>query len=112
MISIYIAVFLVGVLISSISQIILKKSAIIEHDSFIKEYINPRVIGAYSIFLVATFCTIYAYKVVPLSMGPILESSQYLFVTVLGYIFLNERISKRKVLGLLIIIAGIIVFSI
>jgi len=112
MISVYIAVFLAGVLISSVSQIILKKSAVAEHESFMKEYLNSRVIGAYSIFIVATFCTIYAYKAVPLSMGPVLESSQYIFVAVLSYIFLKEKISRRKLTGLIIIIAGIIVFSI
>jgi drug/metabolite transporter (DMT)-like permease len=54
----------------------------------------------------------YAYKCVPLSMGPILESCGYIFVTVLGVIILKEKISKRKLLGLVAILIGIVLFSI
>ena len=67
-------IFLFGVFISSISQIILKKAALKQYDSKIKEYMNPRVIFAYIIFFAATLCSIMAYKVIPLSLGPILES--------------------------------------
>ena len=110
--NLYIAVFLFGVCISSFSQILLKKSASDEKDSFIKEYLNVRVIVAYVIFIAATLCSIFAYKSIPLSMGPILESTQYIFVAILSYIFLKEHISKRKILGLITIVVGVIVFSI
>lgn len=52
-----------------------------------------------------------AYKYVPLSMGPVLESSGYIFVTILGVLVLKEKISKRKLLGMTVIIIGIVVFS-
>ena len=51
----------------------------------------------------------FAYKYVPLSMGPVLESSAYIFVTVLSYVFLHEKIGKRKALGMACIIIGIAV---
>ncbi|MCF0142870.1 MAG: multidrug ABC transporter, partial [Parasporobacterium sp.] len=56
-----------GTFISAVSQVMLKKAADKEYDSPIKEYLNPLVIGAYTIFVVATFMSILAYKVVPLS---------------------------------------------
>lgn len=111
MISIYMGIFLTGIFISSISQIILKKSAMETHENVLKEYLNLQVIGAYAIFIMATFCSIYAYKEVPLSLGPILEATQYIFVALLSYIFLKEKISKRKLMGLIIIFAGVIIFS-
>lgn len=104
-------IFLFGVFISSISQIILKKAALKEYESKIKEYLNPRVIFAYTIFFGATLCSILAYRVIPLSLGPILESAGYIFVAFLSRMFLKEKISKQKVLGLSIIIIGIIVYS-
>lgn len=104
-------IFVVGVFISSISQIILKKSAEKEYPSKIREYLNVRVIFAYIIFFGATLCSILAYTKIPLSLGPILESSGYFFVAVLSYIFLKEKISKQKMLGLSTIIIGIIIFS-
>ncbi len=104
-------IFLVGVFISSISQIMLKKSAQKEYPNKISEYLNPRVIFAYIIFFGATLCSIWAYTVIPLSLGPILESAGYIFVAVLSWLFLKEKITFRKMIGLSIIIIGIIIYS-
>ncbi len=104
-------IFIFGVFISSISQIVLKKSAQIDYDSKIKEYLNPRVIFAYIIFFGATLCSVWAYTVIPLSLGPILESAGYIFVAVLSWLFLKEKITKQKLLGLSVIISGIIIYS-
>ena len=104
-------IFIFGVFISSVSQIILKKAAQKEYPNRIKEYLNARVIFAYIIFFGATLCSIWAYTVIPLSLGPILESAGYLFVAVLSWLFLKEKITKNKMLGLSIIIIGIIIYS-
>ena len=108
----YIGIFIAGVFISSVAQIILKKSAEMEYPSKIREYLNVRVIVGYLIFFGATLCAVYAYKVVPLSYGPILESSGYIFVAVLSWIFIKEKISLQKGIGIAIIIAGIILYSV
>lgn len=104
-------IFIFGVFISSISQILLKKSAQVEYGSKIKEYLNPRVIFAYIIFFGATLCSILAYTKIPLSFGPILESAGYIFVAILSRLFLKEKITKKKMIGLAVIIIGIIVYS-
>ena len=108
----YILIFLCSVLISSISQILLKSSANQKHGGTLREYLNIKVIMAYGMFFLATLVTILAYKHVPLSMGGILEASGYIFVAVLSYLFLHEKIGRRKMIGLLIILGGIIVFNI
>ena len=54
-------IFVAGVFISSVSQIILKKSADIEYPNKIREYLNGRVIFSYIIFFGATLCSILAY---------------------------------------------------
>lgn len=105
----YIAVFLFSVFISSVSQIMLKTSTKTEYQRVIDEYLNPRVIVAYIIFFCSSLLTIFAYKYVSLSMGPILEASGYIFVTVLGYFCLHETIGKKKALGMVCILAGIAV---
>ncbi len=109
--SVYSGIFIFSVFISSVSQIMLKKSALRCHDSKLKEYLNPLVITAYGIFFTSSLITMLAYKYVPLSMGPVLESSGYIFVTILGVLVLKEKISKRKLLGMTVIIIGIVVFS-
>lgn len=104
-------IFLFGVFVSSVSQILLKKSAQKEYPNKLKEYLNARVIFAYIIFFGATLCSILAYTVIPLSLGPIIESAGYIFVAVLSWLFLKEKISKQKMLGISIIIIGIVIFS-
>lgn len=107
----YASILIFGVFISSISQIILKKSADKKRDSIIKEYLNPYVIGAYTIFIAATLLSILAYRGIPLSLGPILEASGYLFVTLWGLIFFGEKLSFKKVIALVLIVSGIVVYS-
>ena len=106
-----IAIFLGSVLVASISQIMLKKSADRKYDRWIDEYLNFRVIFAYGLFFLSSLLTVYAYKFVPLSLGPVLEASDYVFVSVMGYFILKEKIGKRKFLGLVVIIAGIVIFN-
>lgn len=105
---IYIFLFMGSVLISSISQILLKRSALKTYSTSIKEYLNPAVILAYTLFFASTLLTIWAYKSVPLSAGPILEASGYVYVVILSRLFLNEQITKRKYVGNLLIVTGII----
>ena len=105
----YALIMLSGTFIASCSQIILKKAAGKKYASKIAEYLNPMVMGAYIIFFGASLCSVLGYKGVPLSIGPILEATGYIWVAILGKIFLKEHISKKKGLGLLIIIAGIII---
>jgi len=107
----YALIMLSGTFIASISQIVLKKSAEKEYPSKIAEYLNPMVMGAYIFFFGASFCAMMGYKKVPLSIGPILEATGYIWVAILGKIFLGEKISKKKGLGLVVIIAGIIIAS-
>lgn len=102
-------IMLTGTFIASCSQIILKKAAEKEYPSKIAEYLNPMVMGAYIVFFGASLCSVLGYKKVPLSIGPILEATGYIWVAILGKVFLGEKISTKKALGLVIIIVGIII---
>lgn len=109
---IYILIFLVSVFISSASQIVLKKSANKKYKNVLREYLNPSVIIAYGLFFTSSLLTVLAYKGVPLSMGPILEATGYIWVSILGMFFLKEHIKPKKAIGLLVIIIGILIFNI
>lgn len=85
--NISICILLSSVLISAISQIMLKKATMKKHKSMLFEYLNPLVIFAYGLFFLSTLLTMFALRYVPLSMAPILESTSYIFVSVMGYSF-------------------------
>lgn len=104
-------IFVFGTFISSISQIILKKSAQKKYPNKIREYLNAPVIFSYLVFFGATLCSVLAYTKIPLSLGPILESLGYFFVAILSLSFLKEKISKQKMLGISIVIIGIIIYA-
>ena len=105
----YALILLLGVFISSVSQVMLKKSALREYDSPLREYLNPLVLGAYVLFVLSTLMSIWAYRGLPLSMGPVLETTGYLYVTAFGVLLFREKLNRRKFLALAMIIAGIIV---
>ena len=107
----YILIFIASCLISAFSQILLKIAAKGTYRSWIYEYLNVKVISAYIIFFLATLLTVFCYKVVPLSLGAMLESSGYVFVTVLGYVILKEKVSKQKLIGMALVIAGVIIVA-
>ena len=96
----YSLLLIFGVLISTVSQVLLKKSASKEHKGIIREYLNPYVIGAYSLFVIATFITIYAFKGIPLSYGPILEGTGYFFITI--FVLYTVIIIETRVLNWII----------
>lgn len=107
----YAGLNLFGVFISSISQVMLKKSAMKKHDSVVGEYLNPAVIGAYALFFASTLLSVWAYKGIPLSMGAILDATGYLYVTLFGVLIFQEKITPRRAIALLLILAGIGIYS-
>lgn len=108
---VYAAFALFGVFISGISQVLLKKSAGRQYSSAIREYLNPLVIVAYAMFFGATLLSVYAYKGIPLSMGPILDATGYVYVTIFGITIFHEKLNARRILALVLIILGIVVYS-
>ncbi len=107
----YACILLAGVFISAISQVMLKKAAMKTYESKIKEYLNPLVFFAYVMFVGTTFLSIIAYRGIPLSMGPVLEATSYIYVTVFGVRIFHEKMNQKKFLALCFIVGGIIIYS-
>ncbi|QTE67064.1 EamA family transporter [Clostridiales bacterium] len=99
-----------SVILSSLSQILLKLSARKSHGSFLKEYLNPLVIAGYGLMVAATLTTIAAYQGMDYKNGPIIESLGYILVMVLSYFLLKEKVTRKKILGYCMILAGVIIF--
>lgn len=104
-------VFMFSVFISSCSQIILKIGSKKSYKNKIKEYLNIYVLSGYCILGLATIFAIWSLKGIELKSAPILNSVSYIYILVLSKIFLNEKISKQKIIGNLLIIVGVIVFN-
>lgn len=107
----YAGIFLFGVFISSVAQVLLKKSAMKEYRTVWQEYLNLKVAGAYFLLVVAALLSVVAYRGIPLSMGPVLEASGYIYVAYFGARVFKEKISRKRVVALGLVVAGIFVYS-
>ncbi|MEA4853348.1 MAG: EamA family transporter [Christensenella sp.] len=110
----YLLFMAAGVFISSVSQILLKISAErnIDAKGFKAQYLNKFVIIGYLLLFIAMLIPLYVYQFVPLKYGAVIESLGYVFVMILSALILKEKITKKKLIGNLLIIAGVIIFSI
>lgn len=100
-----------GTFLSAISQILLKQSAGKQHASFLKEYLNWRVITAYAIFFGVLLLNTYAYTQVDLKYGSVVDAFTYVFVLLLSILLLREKVSRGQIVGNLFIIAGIFIYA-
>lgn len=104
-------IFLVGaVIVAAFSQVLLKKSAGKVYPSILREYLNVYVISGYALMILSTLLTIVAYKKVDFKNGPVVESLGFIFVMILSWLFFQEKITRRKLLGNAMILIGILVF--
>ncbi len=108
----YLILYLVSVFLASVSQVFLKKAALRTHKNTIAEYTDKYVILGYGLFLVCTMLTMIAYKGVPLSIGAMLETTGYVYVTIFGVLIFHEKINAKKIIALTLILAGIIIYAI
>lgn len=101
----------IGVFLCACGQLLLKKSAERVHSSWIASILNWRVILAYGIFFGSLFVNVTAMQHgVELKSIPIIESLGYIFVPLLSFFILKEKLTKRLVASMLFILAGIFVF--
>lgn len=97
--------------ISALSQMILKKSAERTYETTLGAYLNPNVIAAYAMLFLTMFLNMLAYGSLPYLVGQTLIATSYIFVMLLGRIILGEKLTVKKVVGNLLIIAGILIFN-
>lgn len=97
--------------LSAVSQLLLKLSANQTHKKVLNEYLNIKVLLGYGLILLTMFMNIYAYKGIDYKLGPILNTTTYIFVVILSVVVLKEKLTKNKLIGISLIILGLLIFS-
>ena len=72
---------------------------------------NRRVIVAYGIFFGVLLLNTWCYTKVDMRFGPVIDTAAYVFVLIFSRVILNEKITKGKLVGNLLIIAGILIYT-
>ena len=101
-----------GGCLTAVSQVLLKFSAKKQVKSWISKYLNINVISSYAILLFVLLLNTYCMRFLAYKLLPVLSCSSYIFVILLSKLIFREALSKRKILGTLVIIFGIVTFSI
>ena len=102
-------IYLVTPLVAAVSQLLLKKAADHPTHTGFRFYVNPLVLLAYALFFGCMLANVYALQTLDLTIASVLEASGFLYVMVLGALYLQERITPRKLIGNVLIVLGIIV---
>ena len=105
-----IALLLFAGFLAACSQILLKKSADMQFETRLQEYLNFHTLLAYGIFVVAALLTTIAYRFLEVSFATVLENTGYFFVMILSMIFLKEKVTLKKWIALAVVVAGVIIF--
>ena len=108
----WVLMFALSSFIAALSQMLLKKSAMEHHENVTFEYLNIKVIAGYGMMFLGMFCCIFGYsKSVTLQAGSVMESIGNLWVMILSFLCFREPLTRNKILGNLMIIAGIVIFN-
>ena len=102
--------FLFAVAVAGFGQVALKRAAMEQGSSLLRQYANGYVLLGYFLMLCSMGINSVAYRGVQLKSTPALESLGFVFVPVLSRFFFGERITRTKGLGFLLIVFGILIF--
>ena len=106
-------ILIINASLSSLSQVLLKKSALTKHIGIIGQYLNFYVVCAYLIYFMVLGINIFMMRYVDMSFVAIFsETLPVAFSTFTGYIFFKEKFTITKLCSIILIIAGIIMITI
>lgn len=107
--TIYYIILLLMTLLGSIASLLLKKaSASVEFLELIK---NINFYAGAVLYFVSAIMNIYILRYLEYSVVLPLTSFTYIWTMVLSYFVLKEGISKKKILGVILIILGAVAVS-
>jgi multidrug transporter EmrE-like cation transporter len=105
---------LLAVFLTGVSQVLLKCGARRGegNTSFFAPYLNILTISGYAILLIVTVISVIALREIPLKIFYALAALGYVVVAGLSWRLLKEGITQNKILAVLLIVCGIILFNI
>ena len=109
----YIVLAFFSSFLAASGQVLLKFGALkFGEGSLWRHYINYYVIGAYTLFGAVTIINVKIFSSLLLSFASIMVAFSYILVVILGRFVLKERLSNKKIMGIIVTILGMIVYSV
>lgn len=105
----YFIILIAMTAIGSIASLFLKKASGAE--SFVKMLVNPWLYVGGGLYLLSAVLNIYILRYLEYSVVLPLTAITYIWTMVLSYLVLKERITIKKMGGVLLIVAGAVLVS-
>lgn len=97
----------------TLSQVLLKLGALRFGDkSIIRQYVNPYVIIAYTIYFLITLFNVKLFSILPLKVANLIIAVTYILVPISGRIIFKEKFSRKRVIGIFITVLGLFFYVI
>ena len=107
----YYLLVILSVFAAASAQMLLKQGARQNYVGFWRQYLNPWVIGGYTIMACSLMLNIFCMsRGVQVKEVSVIESFSYLFVPCLAFMLFKEKLSVRKICAIGVIIAGVVIF--
>ena len=106
----YYVILIVMTAIGSIASLFLKKAS--GNENLLKMFFNLNLYIGGGLYLLSAVLNIYVLKFLDYSVVLPLTSLTYIWTIVLSYFSLKERITVKKVLGVVLIVGGAVLVSI
>lgn len=106
----YYALTFIVILLTSAAHLLLKKGSVSAAATKRKMYLHPLSLLAYGLFAIAALISIFAMKGLDLKVFFALTSLTYICIPVLSFVFLKESATRNKILGIIVISFGVIIF--
>ena len=102
---------ILSALIAVVSQMMLKQSARTKYEVWWREYINPWVIGGYTLMVVSLIVNLLAIHMGVLAQEvSIIECINYLLIPLAAWMVFREPLTKQKMIAIAVIMTGVVVF--
>lgn len=98
-----------AVLIASASQVLLKKKANQAPKRFLDKFLNAPVILSYALLFSSMLLNSLALRKMDMAVLPCITATSFLWIMLLSAIFLGEKPTKRKIIGITMILLGVLV---
>lgn len=109
----HLLIALIGTIITSISQVLLKQGTInTKNRTILYSFLNPFTISGYLLFGLVILINLFAFQKLDIKVAPILIALNFINLLFFSRIILKENISFKSIIAIGIIIIGIIVFNI
>lgn len=103
---IYLALVLLMTFMGAIASLFLKRAS--GSDNFVKMLTNVNLYIGGFIYITAAFINIFVLKFLDYAVVLPLTSITYIWTMVLSYLILREKITKKKIVGVILILLGAI----